>query len=318
MLHLRPVGRSDFAAVLALHLRAEAFDRVPRVLTLEELEEELDDEHVSLATDTRLALVDGEPVGYLYTHHLPSEVKNERCYLFGAVSPTHRGQGIGTALMEWGIDRATDQLKSSGRSLPCFIRAEACDHMAAAHRLFARLGMQPVRYHDELLRPLTNLPPLCSPDGVRIVAWPTDRDEEIRLVKDAAFADHWGSTPTPPGHWVQQVRGFGARPDLSFIALDAADRVVAHCLNKRFEADDDLIGRRDAWIDNLGTLADWRGKGLASAMIAHSLHAFAAAGLTHASIGVDSENPTGAARLYRALGFEPLHRSITHELALAG
>lgn len=318
MLHLRPVGRSDFAEVLALHLHAEEFDRVPRVMTLDELEEELDDEHVSLATDTRLAVVDGVPVGYLYTYHLPSEVKNERCYLFGAVSPTHRGQGIGRALMEWGISRATEQLKSSGRSLPRFIRAEAYDHMAAAHRLFARLGMQPVRYHDELLRPLTDLPAPASPDGVRIVPWPTDRDEEIRLAKDAAFADHWGSTPTPPEHWVQQVRGVGARPDLSFIALDTADRVVAHCLNKRFEADDDLIGRRDAWIDNLGTLAEWRGKGLASALIAHSLQAFAAAGLTHASIGVDSENPTGAARLYRALGFEPLHRSITHELALAG
>ena len=318
MLHLRPLSRSDFADVLALHLRAEEFDRVPRVLTLDELEEELDDEHVSLATDTRLAVVDGEPVGYLYTYHLPSDVKNERCYLFGAVSPTHRGQGIGTALMEWGISRATELLKSSGRSLPRFIRTEAYDHMAAAHNLFARLGMQPVRYHDELLRPLTDLPPLTSPAGVRIVSWPTDRDEEIRLAKDAAFADHWGSTPTPPEHWVQQVRGVGARPDLSFIALDTADQVVAHCLNKRFEADDDLIGRRDAWIDNLGTLAEWRGKGLASALIAHSLHAFAAAGLTHASIGVDSENPTGAARLYRALGFEPLHRSITHELALAG
>ena len=50
VLHLRPLSRSDFADVLALHLRAEEFDRVPRVLTLDELEEELDDEHVSLAT----------------------------------------------------------------------------------------------------------------------------------------------------------------------------------------------------------------------------------------------------------------------------
>ena len=51
-------------------------------------------------------------------------------------------------------------------------------------------------------------------------------------------------------------------------------------------------------------------------MIAHSLHAFAAADLTHASIGVDSENPTGAARLYRSLGFERAQRSITHQLVV--
>jgi ribosomal protein S18 acetylase RimI-like enzyme len=39
-------------------------------------------------------------------------------------------------------------------------------------------------------------------------------------------------------------------------------------------------------------------------------------GLTHASIGVDSESPTGAARLYRRLGFEPVQRAIDYEIAL--
>lgn len=92
--------------------------------------------------------------------------------------------------------------------------------------------------------------------------WPADddgdRDEEIRAAKNAAFADHWGSTPTSAHHWVQMVRGPGARRDLSFTALDEHDRVVAHCLNKRFEADDAVTGRRDGWIDNLGTLEEWR------------------------------------------------------------
>jgi ribosomal protein S18 acetylase RimI-like enzyme len=112
------------------------------------------------------------------------------------------------------------------------------------------------------------------------------------------------------------VHGYGSRPDLSFVVLDDRDRVVAHCMNKRFESDDDLIGRSDGWIDSLGTLREHRGKGIASALVAHSLHAFAAAGLTHASIGVDSENPSGAAQLYRRLGFQPQQRSITYEIAL--
>jgi len=37
---------------------------------------------------------------------------------------------------------------------------------------------------------------------------------------------------------------------------------------------------------------------------------------THASIGVDSENPSGAARLYRNLGFLPCQRVITHQIEL--
>ena len=34
----------------------------------------------------------------------------------------------------------------------------------------------------------------------------------------------------------------------------------------------------------------------------------------HAVLEVDSANPTGAARLYRALGFESLHRSVTYQI----
>lgn len=311
---LRPVQREDFPTLVDLHRVSTTFDGAPQVMTVEELDAELDDEHVVLATDTRLALVDGVPVGYAYTYHLPSEVREERCYIWGQVVPEHRRQGIGTALMEWGMARAEEQLRSSGRSLPRYIRTDRYDHIRGAHVLFERMGMRPVRYMEELLRPLTDLPPIPVVDGVRILPWPDDRDEEIREEKNIAFADHWGSTPTTPAHWQQMVRGHGARPDLSFIAVDAEDRVVAHCINHRFADDDELLGRSDGWIDNLGTLREWRGRGVASALVAHSLHAFAAAGLTHASIGVDSENPSGAARLYRALGFEPQQRSITHEL----
>lgn len=315
-LELRALGAGDLAAICDLHRRSESFDAVPRVLALEELEEELDDDHVVLASDTRLAELDGSLAGYVYTYYLPSEEREERCYIFGQVDPEYRRRGVGSALMRWAIERAAEQLRSSGRSLARYIRADSFDYIDSAHALFASLGMQPVRYTDELLRPLTDLGAIPTVDGVTIVAWPDDRDEEIRLEKNAAFADHWGSTPTSVEHWHQLVRGFGARPDLSFVGLDDEGQVIAHCLNRRYEADDELLGRRDAWIDSLGTLAQWRGRGIASALIAHSLHAFAGAGLTHASIGVDSENPTGAARLYRSLGFERAQRSIVHQITV--
>lgn len=311
---MRPLRRDDFADAIALHREATTYDGTPQVMSVEELEAELDDEHVVLATDTRVVLVGEELAAYAYTYHLPSEVREERCYVWGQVAPGHRRQGIGTMLMEWALERAAQQLRSSGRTLPKYIRTDRYEHITGAHALFERMGMRPVRYMEELLRPLSDLPPIPSVEGVRIMPWPDGRDEEIRQEKNISFADHWGSTPTSPHNWQQLVRGPGARPDLSFIAVDDSDRVVAHCINHRYPDDDELLGRSDGWIDNLGTLREWRGRGIASALVAHSLHAFAAAGLTHASIGVDSENPSGAARLYRALGFEPRQRSITHEL----
>ncbi|CAN5783590.1 hypothetical protein BH23ACT5_BH23ACT5_08590 [soil metagenome] len=77
-----------------------------------------------------------------------------------------------------------------------------------------------------------------------------------------------------------------------------------------------MTGRVDGWIDHLGVVRDWRRKGLASALISASLGAFKSAGFSHAMIGVDRDNPTGASSLYRNLGFEPLHRTVTSELRI--
>ena len=317
---LRPASASDLPAICALVNRSESHDGVPRLLTLEELADELDGVHIRFDDDVRVAEADGDVVGHVFARYLPSDVREERCYLIGTVDPAARGRGIGSALLTWGIERATALLRSSGRDLPCYVRVDAQDYIESAHRLFARQGFLRVRVSEELLRPLDELPAVPTIDGVRIVAWPDEgagRDEDIRNAKNVAFADHWGSTPTSPHDWAQLVRGIGARPDLSFVALDDDDRVVAYCVNHRYEADDAVVGRRDGWIGSLGTRREWRGRGVASALIAVSLHAFAAAGLTHASIGVDSESLTGAARLYRSLGFELQQRSITHQIQVA-
>jgi len=314
---LRGAVADDLEALCALHNRAEAHDGVPRVFELDEMREELDDERVVLATDVRIALLDGEMVGYTFTYHLPSAERLERCHVLGQVDPDHRGVGVGRTLLGWGIERATEQLRSSGNGLPKYIRVNSFDYIESAHRLFRRMGFTPVRYFDELLRTLDDLPVAGRVAGVTITPWPEDRDEEILAVNNSAFADHWGSVPVDADRWHNAVRGYGARQDLSFIAIDdASGDVVSYCLNKRYEADDALIGRRDGWIEQLGTLAEWRRRGLASQLIVASLHAFSAAGLTHASIGVDSESPTGAARLYAQLGFERLHRAIEYEIAL--
>ena len=86
--------------------------------------------------------------------------------------------------------------------------------------------------------------------------------------------------------------------------------MIASCANASYPEDEAVTGRKDAWIANIATLREWRGRGIASAMLVWSLGAFAAAGFTHAVLDVDTDNPTGAARLYRNLGFETNHHAI--------
>ena len=46
-----------------------------------------------------------------------------------------------------------------------------------------------------------------------------------------------------------------------------------------------------------------RGKGLATALLGHAMHAYRNAGYDEAALDVDSENPSGALGVYRRAGF---------------
>ena len=88
-------------------------------------------EHVVLAADVCLARCDGELAGYAFAEYIPSEVRLERCYVWGEVDPIHRGAGVGrddARAVEW-FEKAANQeeptaqlnlgiMYANGRSVP--------------------------------------------------------------------------------------------------------------------------------------------------------------------------------------------------------
>ena len=314
-IELRSADAGDLTTIAALVRRAEAHDGVPRVVADDELAQDLASPHVELDTDTRVAVRHGALIGWALVWNPPAQHRLERAELYGDVSPEHRGTGVGRSLLGWSIARARERLAGRDHGLPRFLRVNAFDWLDDRHRLYRRFGFAAVRWNDELIRGLDDLPSVSVPGGVTLMRWPDDRDDEVRTVRNAAFADHWGSTVVEPESWRDFVRGHGARPDLSVVAVDdGTGEVIGLCVNHAYPEDEAVTGRRDAWIANVATVRAARGRGVATAMIAWSLAAFAEAGFSHALLDVDTENPTGAARLYRNLGFEPLHRSITYEI----
>jgi mycothiol synthase len=71
----------------------------------------------------------------------------------------------------------------------------------------------------------------------------------------------------------------------------------------------DDAGRRLGWLGTIGVRRGYRRRGLASALIARSLAGFRDAGAAEAGLDVDLENPSGAPRVYGALGFGVTRRS---------
>lgn len=315
MLELRPLHRGDVDAVLSLIRRSEVHDHEPLVTPREEIVEMFEEPHFDPTLDGRLVTIDGVPVAYGRVWHRPSGVRLERAYLLGTVDPGHRGRGVGRALFSWQVERATVLLSAYTHDLPRYLRTSAWDSLTGAHHLYERFGFRPVRWFDELVRPLEPAPDYEAPTGVEVVPWQSERAEELRLVHNAAFADHWGSTPSDPESWHKMLGDYGMRLDLSYIAI-IDGRSVGYSLNEVYPEDEALLGRREGWIGTLGVLGEARGRGVATALIAASLRAFLRAGLTHAAIGVDTDNPSGAHLLYRRLGFQTSQRSVTHEREL--
>lgn len=315
-IELRPLTLDDVVLAHRLTAAAERADAVPYVTTLEEIHERFVEPGFDAPLDGRVALLDGEPAGVGLVRHAPSGERLEVAALDGCVDPSMRRRGVGTSLLAWQIERGREVMSAYGHGLPCHLRTyHFVDHTDAI-ALVERAGLEPVRWFDQLARPLAEPLDVPAPEGVTIVEWDPARQEEVRQARNAAFADHWGSpvrTVESFAHWME---GSTTRLDLSRLAL-RGDTVVGYSINEHFPEDSEVTGRVDGWIANLGVLREERGRGIASALIAASVDAFREAGFDHAVLDVDSANPSNAHLLYRRLGFELLQTEVAHELTVS-
>ncbi len=92
----------------------------------------------------------------------------------------------------------------------------------------------------------------------------------------------------------------------------ASGQVASLVLTAAYPQDWELLPV-EAWINTVGTRPAWRGKGVARWLMAEVLRKIADSdtGFQRTILGVDAENPTGALRLYRDLGFADDVRSVT-------
>jgi ribosomal protein S18 acetylase RimI-like enzyme len=145
--------------------------------------------------------------------------------------------------------------------------------------------------------------PSPSEGGSQIVLAPFsfDRADEVRVVLNISFADHWGARALRSEPWQAVLAAETFRPDWSWLAL-ADGRIVGFVLNSA--APHPTLGSV-GWTDQLGVLPAARGRGIGRALMEASLAAFERAGLQLAGLGVDTQNQFGATSLYDRLGYRP-------------
>jgi ribosomal protein S18 acetylase RimI-like enzyme len=330
-LRWRPIGERDLDSWAALIARTAAAEQPVWFERRADLEQIMESKNNPVGSNTVLGLdADGVPRAYA---RLTKNRDGAKAHGFCAVDPQWQRRGVGSALLSW-LEARTRQrfAEDSGAGSDRGSVSESPDRAAPAPRLrifieqkqqhqcalLEEAGYQVVRYYNEMHRPLSApLPEAPLDRGLKLVPMEPGLSEAVRLAHNQVFADHWGSEPRDEEAWGFVVNDPLARPDLSAVVLaSSTGEVVGYQLASHDPETAVTRGFTEGYTDLLGVRREFRGRGIAQALLADAMRRFAAAGMDKASLDVDSENPTGAMALYRKMGYAPVNTSLAWDKLL--
>jgi mycothiol synthase len=232
-----------------------------------------------------LLAVDGDDIsGYLNLTEPPAMAEL-------VVRPDARHHGIGSAMARTGLSEGGDGA-----------RIWAHGNLAPARATAAALGLVVVRELMQMRRPLTDLPAVTVPDGVRIrtYAGPAD-DAELLRVNNAAFAWHPEQSGWTEADIAERREEPWFDPAGLFMAVDEhSDKLLGFHWTKVHSAD---LG--EVYIVGVDPAAQGRGVGAALTLVGlhHLAQRLSNSSTPVVMLYVEADN-SAAVKTYRRLGFD--------------
>jgi ribosomal protein S18 acetylase RimI-like enzyme len=153
------------------------------------------------------------------------------------------------------------------------------------------------RFVIRMRRSLTDpVPEPVWPSGIRLVTFDPERHaEKIHALLVEAYARGGGYVEPFAIWWPSLQDDSDYDPALVFVAADRQDGIVgvAQCWTSAF-------------VKDLAVAPSMRRQGLGAALLHHAFRVFRERGAAGIELKVHSDNPSGALRLYRSLGFEAI------------
>jgi mycothiol synthase len=253
---------------------------------------------IDLPTDSWVIERNGEPCagGMLVAH---GDVPD----FWGAVRPSETGRGLGSSL----IDLAEARARERGAGA---LRIGTFAENVPSVTLLTSRGYRDVRHYVTMHVRLTEAPTPAWPEGLRADPF---RTEEARAFYDAlndAFQDEWGWAQMDFEEWYRlRIEAADADTTLWFLVRDG-DEIAAVVRN-----DPHRYG--GGWVGAIGVRPSWRRRGVGFALLQHTFAAFYERGIEEVRLGVDTQNSSGATRLYERAGMSVEQEEVVYERALA-
>jgi ribosomal protein S18 acetylase RimI-like enzyme len=275
-------------------------------MTLERLRGYMTAPGHDLARNERLVFAqDGRLLASLYAE--PHQHANTFVDL--SVLPGYSDPRVGDYLLELAEERAREEMMQAAPELRVSIASRTYANNPEMLARYTRLGFSEVRRFWDMAIDLNEQPPLpIWPEGVELRPFEPERDAyAVFKMHEEAFSDHWGHLPGDFEEWRhRKIESRDFDPSLWFIACDG-DQPVGEAL---------CSIRQQGWVDSLGILRSWRRKGLGLALLHHAFGELYRRGQHEIMLGVDSQNLTGAVRLYERAGMHIKSETISFEKEL--
>jgi ribosomal protein S18 acetylase RimI-like enzyme len=228
----------------------------------------------------------------------------EAAIVWGDVHPDLLGRGLGTALLELAETRA----RELGTGV---IRNDVFARDETATALLAGRGYRPVRRYYEMRIALGDEAPSKPewPEGLTVAPFRDGDGPAFHQALGESFQDEWGHAPLEYEEWRRaRLDADDFDPEVWSIVRDGDEiAAVARC---------DVFRYGGGWVAALGVRQPWRRRGVGLALLHHIFRVFHARAERSVGLGVDSENPTGATRLYERAGMHVESESVMFEKEL--
>jgi mycothiol synthase len=313
----RPATFDDLPEAVEMFNAAERELHGNDIFTLERYEQEWRIPGLNLETDTRVVFApNGDLVGLVEVWDVLNPPVHP--WLWARVDPDYQNQGIGSALMEWALIRARSAEARLDTDIRLAPRAGTVTTHLQSTALLQNLGMVPIRYSWTMMIEMASPPPSPRwPAAISLRTYDHPEDaEKIFRAQDEAFRDHWGyvdgNYDEDFAQWQHALfKIHEPDPKLWFLAEDG-DEIAGLAICFPHADEDPEMG----WVEVLGVRKPWRQKGLGLALLRHAFGVYYQRGLRRVGLGVDSQNLSGATRLYQKAGMHVHREHVIFEIEI--